>query len=669
MSLLLSPGVYYEAIDYGDQAMAPLRSDIAGFVGIATKGPIDTPIPIESWRQFTTWFGGFSASGFLAYSVRAFFENGGLRCWVVRVASKDEGTGAARSSQDLAGSAGTQIWAISASSEGVWGNAISFKIRERNPAQSILYSTDPLGEHSTVSSVSGFARCDLIKIVSSNGTQILRVLSDVDPILKRLYWVHPDPAKRLPYDQGVDPLRISSGLVQSVDYTIELFDTGRLVRLYEGLSLIKESSKYGPTVLRGLTFQTDPKTGNQIAQAPEPILINDGRLDLLSLDLLDVNPDSTYSLSGGADGLGALSTYDFVGESSSESDSVDEVLLKKRGLRALEPISEVSILLAPDALVRPIQVNPVENPAPCIQDPCLKNPPSLPLYFPEPVSEQPPLFGATEAFVIHSAMIDQCERLRDRFAILDPPFETAGDSVSGIAAIREWRSRFDSQFAALYYPWVKVLDPLRTRSGEARLIPPSGHVAGGFARSATEIGVHKAPANLEIQWAVDTSTHPGAIQHGVLNDEGIDVIRISPGRGIRTMGARTVSSDPSWKFVNVRRLMSMIEKALELSLQWVTFEPNNVMTRMRATMSVTLLLSSLQEAGAFAGATAAESFFVKCDPDNNPTATRDVGELIVEIGVAPSMPFEFILLRVGRVQESIAISEIPGRLGFSGVAT
>jgi phage tail sheath protein FI len=664
MAALLCPGVYYQTVDFGDQGIAPLRTDIAGFVGIASKGPINLAIPIESWKQFTTWFGGFCTAGFLGYSVRAFFENGGRRCWVVRVASDDPISGAVWASHDLSDASGP-VWKVRASSEGVWGNAISFRIRERNPAQSIIVATDVLGQFSVVNSVSGFSRGDLVRIRLESGETFWRVLSETDAANKKLIWVHPEPVKRLPYDSALPQGSTSAGFIESVDYSLEVFDGGRSVGLYKGLSLIKESRNYGPDLFQAVAVQTDPITGRKIARAPNHIVIDELRQDLFRLGGLETNPTQTNGLSGGADGLSALSTYDFIGEQPADSDSNAVVRSKVRGVRVLESISEVSILATPDAFVRPISLNATVYPAPCVADPCLKNPPAVQLPIVRPVGDQPPLFGEEQAFVIQSAMVDQCERLRDRFAILDPPFETAMGDVPGIAAIREWRSRFDTQFAAIYYPWVKVLDPLREEIGAARLLPPSGHVVGGFAKSDSEIGVHKAPANIEIQWAIDTSTHPNAVQHGVLNDEGINVIRLSPGRGVRTMGARTISSDLSWRFVNVRRLMSMIEKALEISLQWATFEPNNSMTRMRATMSITLLLSSLQEAGAFAGATPSESFYVRCDPNNNPQRTVDLGELIVEVGVAPAKPFEFVVLRVGRVHESIAVAELNSSSGFS----
>jgi len=152
----------------------------------------------------------------------------------------------------------------------------------------------------------------------------------------------------------------------------------------------------------------------------------------------------------------------------------------------------------------------------------------------------------------------------------------------------------------------------------------------------------------------------------VLNTRGVNALRTVAGRGLRLLGARTTSSDPDWRAVPVRRLMSMVEKALGIALQWAVFEPNGLMTRARATMSVTFFLDGLHEAGALAGSIPEESYYVKCDLDNNPPEQRDIGRLLIEVGVAPVQPFEFIVLRVGRVADSIQVRSGLGSLGATG---
>jgi phage tail sheath protein FI len=656
MPVYSAPGVYYETVDAGDLPITSFRTDIAGFVGIAERGPIDTPVPIQAWRQFVSWFGSFAPNGFLAYAVRAFFENGGVRCWVVRVASNDP-AGGALSSWTLLSSAFGPVWRVRASTEGVWGDALTVSVRERNLTQIASASTNPDGFYSTSSNVSELPRATHVRI-SQDGTPtvVWKVVSDVDAVLGRIYWVHPKPERRLPYDGplvGFDPSK--PVLIQGVEYAIDVSSSGRLIRFYDRLSLIPESPSYGPSVLAPVNPVIDPMTGQNAPKSPEPIVIEELRNDTAVLDGLVADPTANLALIGGRDGMSSLSVYDFVGEPFGPEDGAAAVAMKRRGLRALEENPEIAILAIPDAQVRPIELNPTRLSKACVADPCVANPPFEPGPAPKPLPESPPIFGKAELFQIQSQMVLQCETKRDRFALLDPPFEASQGSIAGVREALEWRARFDTEFAALHFPWVKVLDPLLATDGTARLIPPSGHVAGAVAATDLAIGVHKAGMDLD------------QVRHGVLNDAGVNAIRNVGSRGHRVLGARTVCSDTDWRFINVRRLMSMLEKALERALQWVVFEPNGFLTRARVMMSVTIFLLGMHERGAFAGATPEESFYVKCDLENNPQATQDLGELIVEIGIAPSQPFEFVVLRVGRVRDAIEVTQADKRHGFAEV--
>ncbi len=676
MNALLAPGVYYQTVDAGAPPVTPLRTDITGFVGIAQRGPVDLPVPIESWRQFASWFGGFAGVGYLAYAVRAFFENGGRRCWVVRVASRDAVAGVAASSATLS-SAGGAVWRVRGSSEGTWGDALTFTVRERNPAQVITADSDPDGSFTVVPTTSGFARGTLVRISQTGAAAAgWRVVSDVDPHRRRLYWRHPDAALRWLYDGPLTGFDLASPLViRSVEYAMALYEAGRLIRFYDGLSLVARTERYGPARLRPPRPTFDSVTGAFVARAPEPVVIEELRRDpdldarpglpLWDVRGLDVDPSRMLRLTGGHDGLAALAVRDFVGEPVGPADGPVTIADKRRGLRALEEISEIALLAAPDAQIRPIEVNPLGEQERCVPDPCV-DPPPEPAPPPRVLPEQPPTFGAEELFRIQSEMVLQCELKRDRFALLDAPFGASTDPLEGIRGVIEWRSRFDSKFAALYFPWLRVVDPQAARE-PTRLVPPSGHVAGTVAGADLAVGVHKAPANVRIEWAVDASIALDDERHGILNGAGINALLATGGRGLRVQGARTVSSDPDWRFVNVRRLISMIEKALEAALQWAVFEPNHAFTRARATMSITVFLLELHEAGMLAGATPDESFVVQCDLDNNPAAERDLGRLIVEIGVAPSKPFEFVVLRVGRVRDSLEVTDSTQAFSVGGL--
>jgi len=187
--------------------------------------------------------------------------------------------------------------------------------------------------------------------------------------------------------------------------------------------------------------------------------------------------------------------------------------------------------------------------------------------------------------------------------------------------------------------------------------PPSGHVAGVYANTDLTVGVFKAPANAILQWAQDLTTEVSPEMQGYLNPIGVNCLRAFPGRGLRVYGARTVSSETSWQFVNVRRLVSMIEHALLIALQWAVFEPNNYALWSTVTASASNFLGALWKQGALVGNTPAEAFYVTCDATNNPTALTQEGQLNVEIGVAPTLPAEFVVFRIGATQDTLEATE------------
>jgi phage tail sheath protein FI len=382
------------------------------------------------------------------------------------------------------------------------------------------------------------------------------------------------------------------------------------------------------------------------------------------LEPLDVPGQGRIQLKGGADGLALLGVYDLIGEAVSPLDSDVVRARKVRGLRALEEISEVAILAVPDIHIQPVDLPPRAPVSPCVPDPCLPLPVALPAAPRAPsVGDLPARFSEAAIYQVQAAMVQQCEQRRDRIAILDVPFTAARPDALGLSAAQAWRSRFDSKYAAFYYPWLRVVDPLRTPTTLTRDIPPSGHAAGQYARTDLEVGVHKAPANAPLGWVQDVTVAVDDAAHGLLNSGGINVVRALPGRGIRLLGARTASSDPTWRYVNVRRLLMMVEKAIDLATQWVVFEPNDIFTRPKLRLSLMSFLIALWQRGALMGNTIQEAFFVKCDEDNNPDSERANGRLLAEVGVAPSIPFEFIVLRVERTANELEIVEAFGRYG------
>ncbi len=298
-------------------------------------------------------------------------------------------------------------------------------------------------------------------------------------------------------------------------------------------------------------------------------------------------------LAGGAD-AGPLSPQDYVGDEGAGPG-------QNWGLAAFSEIDEISMVCAPNE-------HEVE--------------------------------GLSDAIVTH------CERMKDRFAILQAK-QDAGP-------VADLRPPVDSKYAAFYYPWIQVIDPL---TGSSKLVPPGGHVAGIYARTDTERGVHKAPANEIMRGVADLQFVLTQGEQEVLNPRGVNCLRSFVGRGIRVWGARTTSSDPLWKYVNVRRLFLFLEESIEESTQWVVFEPNNQRLWARVRQTVSDFLTRVWKDGALVGATPEEAFFVRCDETTMTPSEIETGRLIVVVGVAPARPAEFVIFRVAQWRGGSATTE------------
>jgi phage tail sheath protein FI len=654
MPVYQTPGVYFEPVDAVLPAVTALRTDIASFVGIAQCGPLHEAVPVRSWRQFQTIFGNFIPGGYLAYSVKAFFENGGRKCYVVRVADRDAANSASAIIHDRAGN---PAWIFQASSPGVWGNLLAVRLQTVHRAQTrTVVEAGGLDQKSSRVENSALLEIGTLVRLSQPGTpDALRVVTDLEPATGRLVWELALP----PAFSLNAPI-----LVQSIEYTLTVFAQGRLVAIYENLSLVLENPHYAPGRV-GFPPVTRRDTRDDLFPQPPPFVIVCAKLSPdknfgspSTPDELAVDSTEPVFLTLGSDGLSTLSVDDFIGEAADPLEGYEEQQLRRRGLRALEIVEEVAVVAVPDILIRPelpLQTAPLP---PCYHDPCLGDLLPEATRAPRVTAEQPPVFSDGEIFQVQSALISHCEDLANRFALLDPPFDAVQEDALGLSAILAWRSRFDSKYAALHYPWVRVPDPLASAGQVMREVPACGHVAGLIARTDLAVGVHKAPANSEILWVLDPTAMVDETIQGDLNPRGINAIRCFPGRGIRVYGARTVSNDPDWRFINVRRLMLMIESALTLSSQWVVFEPNNAYTRSKLKLAITSFLETLWRKGALAGAHPEEAFYVDCDEDNNPPDERDLGHLHADIGVAPSQPAEFVVLRLGKTSGELEITEL-----------
>ena len=307
---------------------------------------------------------------------------------------------------------------------------------------------------------------------------------------------------------------------------------------------------------------------------------------------------ANYELSGGEIKTKSITLKDYQGSSA------DRV-----GLGGLEPLDDVTMICVPD-LMTAFQKGEVD---------------------------------AKGVQAVQQAIIDYCENVRYCFAILDAPPNLMPQEV------KEWRLdvNYDSSRAALYYPWIEIAD-VTGNNGRTRMVPPSGHMAGIYARTDETRGVHKAPANEVVRGALGLGVKVTKGEHDLLNPIGVNVIRSFPGRGIRVWGGRTLSSDPSWRYINVRRLFNMIEESIERGTQWVVFEPNDQNLWARVRRDVRAFLTLVWRSGALFGTTPEAAFYVKCDEETNPPEVRDVGQMIVEIGLAPVKPAEFVIFRISQ---------------------
>lgn len=246
---------------------------------------------------------------------------------------------------------------------------------------------------------------------------------------------------------------------------------------------------------------------------------------------------------------------------------------------------------------------------------------------------------STEILTISQTLISHCENLRYRVAVLDSPDE---QSLSGV---REYRALLDTTRAALYYPWVRVLDPV---SDQEINLPPSGFMAGIYARNDVQTGVHKAPANEVVRGAIGLELLINKAQQDILNPLGINCIRFFEGRGIRAWGARTISSDPEWKYLNIRRYFVFLEASIDRSTQWAVFEPNGEQLWANVRRTVEGFLENEWREGHLAGSKLEDAFFVRCDRSTMTQNDLDNGRLICLIGVAPLYPAEFVIFRIGQ---------------------
>jgi uncharacterized protein len=574
------PGVYPAADEPRAKPLTVADTRVAGFVGLAARGPLDEPMLLGGWNEFLDIYG-HSNESYLARAVEGFFLNGGLSCYVVRVAHRapPAADGTVTPGPEHAACAERVVkdgWdkptlRVRSMNEGRWGNNIWVRFAQTTAARTLLTLDLEVGSgEARVNSIKGFERGALVRIYDRENSDYV-VITDVED--RMLKWGATTPIVRRYRAAGPTYLE-----VMEFEVYASLKDRREVFR---GLQMSPLSRRYAPRMINDESQLIRLEDLQSAAPLPHNLPV----------------AEPAARLAGGRDGIEVLTAEDFVGHDHGPGD--------RTGLMALGAVDQVAILSVPDIMIAYQRT-------------------------PGPQADR-------DVQRVQDAMVDLCENLKDRFAVLDAP------PTKDVEEVRKWRRRLNSSYAALYYPWIAIEG---AATGLAGICPPSGHVAGVFARCDTVEGVHKAPGNEVVTGAIGLLLNMNEDHLGLLNSDGINALRTFPGRGIRLWGARTAAEDADWKYINVRRLFIMLRRSLEEGTQWAAFEPNEPRTWERLTRDVDEFLKRLWADGYFAGTNPEDSYFVKCDGTTTTSEERAVGQLVMEIGVAPAIPTEYIIFNV-----------------------
>jgi hypothetical protein len=655
-----TPGVYIREVEVAPPPS--VRMDVAGFVGQAERGPLNFPQPLTSWGQFRDIFGDFTGYSYLAYSVFGFFRNGGVRCYVVRVAHE----GSTRASTKLLGR-GVEAVKVWAANEGAWGDALTVEVEAGSSRELVL--TELAADvkkgdtNATFKAVAG---------LSGAGSQpqdepdTVTLVHKRDPVREKLN------IKSIDYKTGqvkfASPVTSDSGFPagsgvvgRGVKLVFRYRPNSVLVReeVFDNLSLSEEHERYFVAIINGDPEERDYakkiRNGQSILVRVEDLSVGRG-IASPRLDGVEENDEAAQPRGGGGDDPSLLDARYFTGDtggayfrptppgaSAEEREAIKERLF---GLAAYEAVEEIGSVAIPDLVL----------------------PDFYKLIPPTQISESGiifsrlPVAGLTPDRLSNlktgqGNLLSHCQKLGDRFAILDSP--RGAETGKGANRIEEWPDNFRlapySKYGALYYPWLR--EKAADFSGRDLFVPPSGHVAGIYARVENREGVVRAPANEPLDGVVEFEFCVNDAAQSVLNPKGVNCLRSFPGRGLLVWGARTLSPDPLWRYVSVRRLCLAIIKQIRVNLQWTVFEPNDAALWRRIVAELSIYMRDLFRQGALAGASPEAAFFVKCDAETNPPDVVAAGQAVTEVGFAPARPAEFIYVTIVRTTESVSVRE------------
>ena len=659
----LAPGVYVEEVSFRSKSIEGVSTTTTGFIGPTRFGPTDVePDIVTSMNEFERTygngdqltFGSVTMDNFMWHAARAFFTEGGKRLYVSRVFRPLDNASATAANLALDGRASVTVGGVTFSARypGAYGN-FRIRVTAKSGANVLGRVTKP-GTTKWKPTVGSVTESDVVWVRTQGAAAAPSIPSSIPPDNGDFYLVQRDDITTAEVQADIQQ-RVAAGDITDDD--VADLDT---------------SDKPLPWRLASVSPAAGPLDGRPLSALVPNLAAGQGdsvRVVTLTIELLDslglpvatwsgLPLDPSHSTNGLADGL---TVYFGRSEDASERQIIVDVQADVTGLDVLLALFSADELTNGDTLTKGVTRNPDlvlsggndgQRPGAAeyegqddpdqqhktglkqfeaIDDISIVAAPGTTWNYVDPYRD--------EANAITGLLLAHAENMRYRIAVLD----SAQNQT--ISDVRKMRAKLDSKYGALYFPWVRIFDPITRK---VISLPPSGFVSGIYARNDIERAVYKAPANEVVRLSIGFDMLLSKAQQDVLNPEGINCFRFFEGRGMLLWGARTVSSDPEWKYVNLRRYFAYLEHSIDRGTQWAVFEPNGERLWANVRRTIEDFLLNEWQTGALLGDKPEKAYFVKCDRTTMTQNDLDNGRLVCLIGVVVVKPAEFVIFRIGQ---------------------